>query len=125
MISIKISIKIATIRRGCSKYKPGDYCSAMEGDALMKYRDCYHYCLENGCNKDMQVAQGFAPGKSENVVQECYTCSYLEHDNGEVEGNELCPESFKDGEYDDLKLSLIFTLQHRKCTIKVLYQILI
>ena len=67
----------------------------------------------------MQVAQGFAPGKSENVIQECYTCSYLEHDNGEVEGNELCPESFKDGDYDDFKLSLKFSFLPKKYTIKV------
>ena len=76
----------------------------MESSTLLKYKDCYHYCLENGCNRDMQVAQGFAPGKTENPVESCHACSYVEHDNGDVEGNELCPENLAENEDFQLRL---------------------
>ena len=62
------------------------------------FKDCEITCTDSACNTGLdQISQYFDTG---NAQESCYTCSYLEKEDGSVEGNEYCGDEsslIKDG----------------------------
>merc|ERR1712193_405268 len=77
------------IRRGCTKYEAPEPCYYQANERI-KYKDCYESCYPseaNGtaaCNNDLKVQDKFFMGLP--LQQQCYTCKYIETDNGDLEG---------------------------------------
>jgi hypothetical protein len=82
-----------TIRRGCTKYEAPEPCYYQANERI-KYKDCYESCYPseaNGtaaCNNDLKVQDKFFMGPP--LQQQCYTCKYIETDNGDLEGQKEC-----------------------------------
>ena len=51
----------------------------------VKFKDCQDSCYNSGCNNDLSVGDKFMNGNYQNPS--CYTCKYVEHDDGTVEGD--------------------------------------
>ena len=77
------------IKRGCSTGPALDTCPSGENEDI-KYKNCFLSCTGDGCNNDLTVGDKFI---GEYQETSCYSCKFIKNDNGEVEGNELCPES--------------------------------
>ena len=53
-------------------------------------KDCSTSCKTSACNNDLtETAQMFS---EPNPQDNCFTCTYIERDNGEVEGNIFCAD---------------------------------
>lgn len=79
------------IKRGCSAEPAPGPCQSGEGQNV-KYKDCQASCYptdDQPCNNDLTVAEKYRIG-AETKVSSCHSCRYVEHDNGDVEGNKNC-----------------------------------
>ncbi|CBY30505.1 unnamed protein product [Oikopleura dioica] len=80
--------QIAQIRRSCG---PANL-DANNGNCLtgntqfLKYKDCIKQCEGSACNNDLSVGDLYEGGK----VSKCLTCSYVEADDGTVNGDTKC-----------------------------------
>jgi len=53
-------------------------------------KDCVTDCDTSACNSNLdETSQKFS---DPNPQSECFTCSYIEKDNGDVEGNQFCAD---------------------------------
>jgi len=80
--------QIVQLRRGCSKTQAPGPCTSGETSNI-KYKDCLLSCNGDGCNNNMNVGDKFIGSYQET---ECYSCRYVEKDDGEVNGNQFCPD---------------------------------
>ena len=79
------------IRRGCGVANTEVGCQAGNMvNGQVSYKDCIRTCDENECNNDLEIAEDFATG---NNHESCYACSYVERDDGTVEGNKFCADA--------------------------------
>ena len=86
------------VRRGCSS-KPAEECwEGQSSTGQASFKDCQVDCKESNCNTGLdEVAALYDSGKNQ---ESCYTCSYIESSNGDVEGEKVCgdgSEQLKDG----------------------------
>ena len=79
--------QFSQISRGCSATPAMATCTS--GDTInIKYKDCFASCEGSGCNNDMTVGDKFIGSYQQ---PSCYSCKYVEKDNGDVDGNKNCP----------------------------------
>lgn len=79
------------VRRGCSTSPSMRQCfSHTSEDSMFEMKDCSTSCEESLCNKEMDptAAMFSVPDPQDS----CYTCNFIQNDNGEVEGNQFCAD---------------------------------
>ena len=79
-----------TVRRSCRENDQPDKCDFGESPRIM-YKDCFDSCEGNGCNDNLDVAEQL--NESNHKQDSCVTCTYIETENGDVQGNYNCPDS--------------------------------
>ena len=99
-----------TINRGCQStvsvflsalYKVtvqhgivNDHCVDSGQSFNSLFKDCVKYCTDDACNDIFdEIAEEFT---SENNQEECYSCKYIELEDGTVSGNKACFDSPSD-----------------------------
>ena len=79
------------VMRGCQNKEmvgESDCSQGQSADGLSMFKDCLVECEGFGCNKGLDdVAELFA---SETKQEQCFSCLYIEYDDGTTEGNKYC-----------------------------------
>ena len=93
----KMEMLIDWMGSGQQQYKIKRSCASSvstkcaEGTSLndhIYFKDCEVTCTDSACNTGLDVlSMYFDSGKDQ---ESCYTCSYIEKEDGSVEGNEYC-----------------------------------
>ena len=67
-----------------------DCSQGQSADGLSMYKDCLVECEGFGCNDRLDdVAELF---RSDTEQENCFSCSYIEYDDGTTEGNKYCAD---------------------------------
>lgn len=80
------------LRRGCGSAQATE-TGCQSGnmiDGQVSYKDCIRTCETSECNTGLEIANDLATG---NGHESCYACSYVERDDGTVEGNKFCADA--------------------------------
>ena len=78
------------IRRGCAKSAASSSCTEFSHNSdQMHFKDCQTSCMGANCNTGTTALfNKFDSGRTDEIS--CYSCSYLENDDGTSSGNRYC-----------------------------------
>jgi len=89
------------MKRGCSAVAPQERkCRTLASTDDHMLKDCATGCSDIACNKDVEEVQEMFGYDQPQTVKSCLTCSFIEKDDGTVNGNKFCLED--EGHADEL-----------------------